>query len=43
VIQRVGTLGITPKAESGADFAAFIQRDFDRSQNLLRIANFQPE
>jgi tripartite-type tricarboxylate transporter receptor subunit TctC len=43
VLQRVGTLGITPKAESGADFAAFIQRDFDRSQNLLRIANFQPE
>jgi tripartite-type tricarboxylate transporter receptor subunit TctC len=43
VIQRVGTLGITPKAESGADFAAFIQRDFDRSQTLLRIANFQPE
>jgi tripartite-type tricarboxylate transporter receptor subunit TctC len=43
VIQRVGTLGITPKAESGADFAAFIQRDFDRSHQLLRIANFQPE
>ena len=27
----------------GVDFAAFIQRDFARSQDLLRIANFQPE
>jgi tripartite-type tricarboxylate transporter receptor subunit TctC len=43
VLARVGTLGITPKAEIGADFAAFIQRDFTRSQELLRIANFQPE
>jgi len=43
VLARVGTLGITPKAEIGADFAAFIQRDFARSQDLLRIANFQPE
>jgi tripartite-type tricarboxylate transporter receptor subunit TctC len=43
VMARVGTLGITPKAESGADFASFIQRDFARSQDLLRIANFRPE
>ena len=43
VLARVGTLGITPKAEIGVDFAAFIQRDFARSQDLLRIANFQPE
>jgi tripartite-type tricarboxylate transporter receptor subunit TctC len=43
VLARVATLGITPKAESGAEFASFIQRDFDRSQTLLRIANFQPE
>lgn len=43
VLQRVATLGITPKAESGAEFAEFIRRDFDRSQQLLRIANFQPE
>ena len=43
VLARVGTLGITPKAEIGAAFAAFIQRDFARSQELLRIANFQPE
>jgi len=43
VLARVGSLGITPKAESGADFAAFIQRDFARSQDLLRLANFQPE
>ena len=37
------TLGITPKAESGADFAGFIRTDFERSERLLRIANFQPE
>jgi tripartite-type tricarboxylate transporter receptor subunit TctC len=43
VMQRVGTLGIEPLAELGPDFAAFIQRDFARSQELLRIANFQPE
>lgn len=43
VTQRVATLGIEPLAESSADFAAFIQRDFTRSQDLLRIANFQPE
>jgi tripartite-type tricarboxylate transporter receptor subunit TctC len=43
VLARVGTLGITPKAEAGGDFAAFITRDFARSQELMRIANFQPE
>jgi tripartite-type tricarboxylate transporter receptor subunit TctC len=43
VLARVGTLGIEPLAETGADFAAFIQRDFARSQELLRLANFQPE
>jgi tripartite-type tricarboxylate transporter receptor subunit TctC len=40
---RVASLGIEPMAEVGADFGAFIQRDFTRSQELLRIANFQPE
>jgi tripartite-type tricarboxylate transporter receptor subunit TctC len=40
---RVGSLGISPKAEVGADFAAFIERDFTRSQNLLRIAKFEPQ
>ncbi|WP_424814238.1 Bug family tripartite tricarboxylate transporter substrate binding protein [Roseococcus sp. YIM B11640] len=40
---RVATLGIEPLAETASDFAAFIQRDFTRSQELLRIANFQPE
>ncbi|MCZ8147290.1 MAG: tripartite tricarboxylate transporter substrate binding protein, partial [Roseomonas sp.] len=43
VLARVATLGITPKAESGADFAGFIRADFERSERLLRIANFQPE
>jgi tripartite-type tricarboxylate transporter receptor subunit TctC len=43
VLARVATLGITPKAESGPDFAGFIRSDFERSERLLRIANFQPE
>jgi len=43
VLARVATLGIEPLAESSTDFAAFIERDFVRSQELLRIANFQPE
>jgi len=43
VLARVGTLGIEPLAEIGPDFAAFIRRDFERSDQLLRIANFQPE
>jgi len=43
VTQRVATLGIEPAAEIGADFAAFIRQDFDRSEQLLRLANFQPE
>jgi tripartite-type tricarboxylate transporter receptor subunit TctC len=43
VLNRVGALGITPLAEPAAEFASFIQRDFTRSQDLLRIANFQPE
>ncbi|MDB5413061.1 MAG: tripartite tricarboxylate transporter substrate binding protein [Rubritepida sp.] len=40
---RVATLGIEPMAETGAEFAAFIQRDFSRSRELLQLANFQPE
>jgi tripartite-type tricarboxylate transporter receptor subunit TctC len=40
---RVGTLGIEPMAEVGDDFAAFIRQDFERSEALLRLANFQPE
>ena len=43
VLARVGTLGIEPLAEIGPDFAAFIRRDFERSEALLRLANFQPE
>ena len=43
VLARVGTLGIEPLAEIGADFGAFIRRDFERSEQLLRLANFQPE
>jgi tripartite-type tricarboxylate transporter receptor subunit TctC len=40
---RVATLGIEPLAEVGPDFAAFIRRDFERSEQLLKLANFQPE
>ena len=43
VISRVATLGIEPLAEGSAEFAGFIQRDVTRAQELLRIANFQPE
>ncbi len=43
VLARVGTLGIEPLAEVGAEFSAFIRRDFERSEQLLRLANFQPE
>jgi tripartite-type tricarboxylate transporter receptor subunit TctC len=42
VTARVASLGISPKAESGADFAAFIARDFARSQQLLELARFEP-
>jgi tripartite-type tricarboxylate transporter receptor subunit TctC len=42
VTARVATLGISPKAESGADFATFIARDFARSQQLLELARFDP-
>ncbi|MCS6890209.1 MAG: tripartite tricarboxylate transporter substrate binding protein [Rhodovarius sp.] len=43
ITPRVGALGVIPLAEVGADFARFIQQDFERSQQLLRLANFQPE
>ncbi len=43
VRERLGALGITPLHQAGAALDSFIQRDFDRSRDLLRIANFQPE
>ncbi|HYF07842.1 MAG TPA: tripartite tricarboxylate transporter substrate binding protein [Acetobacteraceae bacterium] len=43
VRERVGSLGIEPMHQHGAALAEFIQRDFNRSQELLRLANFQPE
>ena len=42
VRQCVATLGIEPLAEPAEAFAAFIDRDFARSRELLRIANFEP-
>lgn len=43
VHQRVGTLGIEPLFQAGAALDDFMARDFARSQELLRIANFQPQ
>jgi len=43
VFARVGTLGIEPMAEVGDAFAAFIRRDVERAESLLRLVNFQPE
>lgn len=43
VTQRTGSLGIEALFEGSADFARFIQRDFRRTEELLRVANFQPE
>ena len=43
VLQAVEPLGIVPLFQNSADFARFIQADFDRTAELLRIANFRPE
>jgi tripartite-type tricarboxylate transporter receptor subunit TctC len=43
VLERTVALGIEPMFEPAAEFARFIQRDFQRTEELLRIANFQPE
>ena len=43
VRERVGTLGIEPMFQAGPALDAFMERDFARSEELLRIANFQPE
>jgi tripartite-type tricarboxylate transporter receptor subunit TctC len=43
VQQRVGTLGIEPMFQAGTALNDFMARDFARTQELLRTANFQPE
>lgn len=43
VRERVGSLGIEPMFQAGPELAAFIERDFSRSQELLRLANVRPE
>lgn len=43
VQEQVQGLGIVPLFENAATFGRFIQADFDRTRELLRIANFQPE
>lgn len=43
VAQRTVTLGIEPLFQGGQELVDFIQADFNRTQELLRIANFQPE
>ncbi len=43
VRERVGSLGIEPMFQAGPALTTFMQRDFTRSQELLRIANFEPQ
>jgi len=43
IAPRVNNMGVEPAAERAAEFARFIQADFERSAALLRLANFQPE
>ncbi len=40
---RLEGLAITPLFEKGAALDSYIQRDFDRAQQLLRLAGVQPE
>jgi tripartite-type tricarboxylate transporter receptor subunit TctC len=43
VRERIGTLGIEPMSQAGPALTQFMERDFARSEELLRIANFQPQ
>jgi tripartite-type tricarboxylate transporter receptor subunit TctC len=43
IAPRVDNMGIEPAAEPAAEFARFIAADFARSEELLRLAHFQPE
>lgn len=43
VAARTVTLGIEPLFQGGQELVNFIQRDFTRTEELLRIANFRPE
>lgn len=43
VRERVGSLGIEPMFQAGPALRTFMERDFTRSQELLRIANFEPQ
>ena len=43
VAARTVTLGIEPLFPGGQELVDFIQRDFNRTEDLLRIANFRPE
>ena len=40
---RLAALGIEPFTETPQFFAKFIAEDYDRSDKLLKAANFQPE
>jgi len=40
---RLAQLGIEPGSESPQAFAKFIRSDFERSEKLLKAANFQPQ
>lgn len=43
VAARTVTLGIEPLFQGGQELVDFIQRDFNRTEELLRTANFRPE
>ncbi len=43
VAHRLAPLGLSPVAESAADFARYIALDVARNTELLRAAHFQPE
>lgn len=43
VKQRLTGLGITTMFEPGAAFADYIRRDYARTEQLLRLARFEPE
>ena len=40
---RLEGLAIVPLFQKGAELDAYIQRDFERAQTLLRMAGVQPE
>jgi tripartite-type tricarboxylate transporter receptor subunit TctC len=40
---RLDALGIEPAAETSEQFAQYLRADFNRSEKLLKAANFVPQ